>query len=175
MRFEWRGHLVFVESLNGHNADATAPPGQARRLARKLNGFSHNGSMRTAFLIMVSASLIIHAVLGCCWHDTSPAAGCGSPVLVASGSGCGFDHGGAPSEHHSHQPSKGHSHCHATCIYLPVQKTHVGKVVAHAAFDIVAAAAATGHSQVAAQCSQQESRESARGPPCGCIFSIKSC
>lgn len=141
-----------------------ASQGITQRLTRKLNGFSHNGLMRTAFLILVTASLFIHAALGCCWHNTCAAACDGSPVLAAAHGSCGSDHDGAPGEHHSHHPSKGHSHCHATCIYLPVQKTQVDKNQPHVAIDIVASAA-IGHSQVAAQCFEQASRESAARLP----------
>src|SRR3954447_6987906 len=85
--------------------------------------------MRLIFSSLVAASLLIHALLGCCCdhaHDTS---GCDQlPLASATDCDCGHQHGDSANEHGSNGPCKGHSHCRGLCNYLPTQKTQNGKL-----------------------------------------------
>jgi hypothetical protein len=82
--------------------------------------------MRTAFSSLVSASLLIHALLGCCWHHAHAGLllGSGQTVAVES-SGC-CNHGPAPSEDRTPGPCNDNSRCEGICTYLPAPKSQVG-------------------------------------------------
>ncbi|MGD9645610.1 MAG: hypothetical protein AB7U73_07855 [Pirellulales bacterium] len=80
---------------------------------------------------LISATLLLHAVLGCCWHhEHVPAVGCQSannvvgshrhPADADHGCGCNHQSGG---QHESEEPCPGDSHCQGVCTYLPPQKT----------------------------------------------------
>src|SRR5436189_2369883 len=84
--------------------------------------------MRTVFSSLLCASLLIHAVLGCCWHDKHDEAGHnGATASAEADSCCDHDHDAATDGHGPHAPCKGHPNCHGLCNYLPVQKASVGK------------------------------------------------
>jgi hypothetical protein len=107
--------------------------------------------MRTLFCSLLSASLLIHALLGCCWHDAHEAvAGEGSHVALADDADCCHDLDGATNGNGSHPPCKGHPNCHGLCQYLPVQKTSFDKCLDHVLVDFVVDAHATFGSHVSA-------------------------
>jgi hypothetical protein len=83
--------------------------------------------MRTVFLSLLSASLLVHAALGCCWNRTHGLSFGDASALACAETGCDHEHDAAPDGHHSHGPCKSHSHCHGMCNYLPAQKSQVGK------------------------------------------------
>jgi hypothetical protein len=87
--------------------------------------------MRAIFCNLLSASLLIHAMFGCCWHDAHEAvAGEASHATLALAECC-HDHDGATNGHGSHAPCKGHPNCHGLCSYLPAQKSETGKCLEH--------------------------------------------
>jgi len=109
--------------------------------------------MRAIFCSLLSASLLIHALFGCCWHDLHNAGACGeTPISLATEPACDHDHDhdAAPDGHGSHCPCKGQSHCHGLCNYLPAQKTHIGKSQVNVLIDFAVDAQATSGSHVAA-------------------------
>src|SRR2546423_1252271 len=86
--------------------------------------------MRTVFSSLLCVSLLIHAVLGCCWHDKHDKdGGAGSVASLEADSCCDHDHNhdAAADGHGPHAPCKGHPNCHGLCHYLPVQKSSFGK------------------------------------------------
>src|SRR6476646_8390677 len=92
--------------------------------------------MRTVFSSLLCASLLIHAMLGCCWHDLhdAPAREASLPALAADANCC-HDHDATTDGNAPHAPCKGHPNCHGLCSYLPVQKTSFGKCVDHVLID----------------------------------------
>ncbi len=107
--------------------------------------------MRGFFLSLLSVSLLVHAALGCCWHDEHSAGACDrSLVSFVSGSLCEHNHDAAADGHDSHHPCKGHSHCHGLCNYLPAQKTQIGKCQTHVLIDFAIDTKAACGSHVAA-------------------------
>src|SRR6476660_7209119 len=96
-----------------------------RRLAI---GYAIEPVMRTVFSSLLCASLLIHALLGCCWHDLHDTVACdGSLASLATDACCDHDHDAATDAHGHHAPCKGHPNCHGLCSYLPVQKSNFGK------------------------------------------------
>jgi hypothetical protein len=95
--------------------------------------------MRPFFSFLVAASLLIHAMLGCCCHHAHAEADCDDswPSLAAE-SDCCNDHANTPDGHTSDGPCKDHSHCRGLCNYLPVQKTQIGKGLSLVPSDVVA-------------------------------------
>src|SRR6185295_14472877 len=107
-----------------------------------------NEVMRAFFCSLLCASLLIHAVLGCCWHDMhDKGAWDGS---LAADTCCDHDHDSATDGHGQHAPCKGHPNCHGLCSYLPVQKSSFGKCFDHVVIDFTVDAHATTCSHVSA-------------------------
>ena len=80
--------------------------------------------MRAAFSSLVSASLLVHALFGCCWHHAQACAFFSAePVAAEPGDCC--HHGAAPSEHQSPSPCDKGTHCEGGCTYLPAPKSQV--------------------------------------------------
>jgi hypothetical protein len=132
----------FVESLSKVDADRR----QTRMSAPLVNEL-----MRTVFCSLLCASLLIHAVLGCCWHDMHDATACdGSLSSLAADACCVQDHDAATDGNGSHAPCKGHPNCHGLCHYLPVQKTNFGKCFDYVLIDFAVDAHATSGSHVSA-------------------------
>jgi len=108
-------------------------------------------SMRTVFSSLLCASLLIHAMLGCCWHDMHDTAACdGSLASLAADDCCGHDYDAATNGHGHDAPCKGHPNCHGLCSYLPVQKTNFGKCFDHVLVDFAVDAHAACGSHVSA-------------------------
>jgi hypothetical protein len=102
--------------------------------------------MRTIFSSMLCSSLLIHAVLGCCWHDLHEESAGGSALAsLAAEACCDHEHDAPADGHGPHAPCKGHPNCHGLCSYLPVQKMNFGKCLDHVQTDFsVEAHAACG-------------------------------
>ena len=108
--------------------------------------------MCATFFSILASSLIIHAVLGCCWHHAHEAAECNeSPLTLAQATGCEHDHGDSEDEHQPRGPFKSRSHCHGICSYLPAHKTQVDKDQSVALLDFAAEAGELARSQAVAQ------------------------
>jgi hypothetical protein len=110
--------------------------------------------MRTVFCSLLSASLLIHALLGCCWHDVHEAVACDGPHSVADADDdcdCDHDHDAAQGGHNSHAPCKGHPNCHGLCTYLPVQKSQLSQCLDYVLIDFAVDVKAAGGSQLTAQ------------------------
>jgi hypothetical protein len=101
--------------------------------------------MRAFFSSLLCASLLIHAVLGCCCHDIHDAAADGGTLASLTAVDCCHDHDGP---HGPHTPCKGHPNCHGLCHYLPVQKPNFDKCLGHVVIDFSSDAYATTGSQV---------------------------
>src|SRR4051794_13157127 len=100
--------------------------------------------MRTVFSSLLCASLLIHAVLGCCWHDLHDKnAGVGAVASIETDSCCDHDHNNATDGHGPQSPCKGHPNCHGLCNYLPVQKSSFGKCLDHVVIDFAVGELAT--------------------------------
>ena len=92
--------------------------------------------MRTVFSSLLCASLLIHAVLGCCWHDMHDAVLATDrslrsrrtrvAIMITMRRRMGMG---------THAPCKGHPNCHGLCSYLPVQKSSFGKCLDHVVID----------------------------------------
>lgn len=123
--------------------------------------------MRAVFSSTVAVSLLIHAVMGCCWHQAREAAsGDESPVALAADIGCcRHHHAHAPQGQPSHSPCNGKSNCHGLCTYLPPQKTQIDRLQSHVPIDFAAIAPAMIDSQVAALRVMERTRELAPEPP----------
>src|SRR5215208_7375235 len=107
--------------------------------------------MRTIFSSLLCFSLLIHAVLGCCWHDVHDAGAGGTTLAsLAADACCDHEHDAPLDGHGPHAPCKGHPNCHGLCNYLPVQKTNFGKCLDHVLIDFVADAHAVTASHVSA-------------------------
>jgi hypothetical protein len=92
--------------------------------------------MRTIFCSLLSTSLLVHAVLGCCRHQTDEADGNGAlrASHLADRDSCHEDDT-KPCGNDSHSPCK-HPHCQGMCNYLPAQKSQVQKAQLHLRFDL---------------------------------------
>lgn len=125
--------------------------------------------MRIIFASLVAASLLIHAVIGCCWHHAQDEASCCNEVAAeqAVDAGCcHHDHGDRSSQEHgqpSHAPCK--SHCQGLCTYLPVQKSQLDHQQLQAALDFAIIAPATGDAQMAAGFCFARAHETSAEPP----------
>jgi hypothetical protein len=107
--------------------------------------------MRTVFCSLLCNSLLIHAVLGCCWHDAHDAAACdGSLPSLAADADCCHDGDSATDEHGPQVPCKGHPDCHGLCNYLPVQKTGFDNCLDHMVIDFAVDVPAASGSQISA-------------------------
>jgi len=107
--------------------------------------------MRICFSSLLCASLLIHAALGCCWHDLHDAAAFGGSLpSLAADADCCDDHDASTDGHGPHAPCKGHPNCHGLCHYLPVQKTSFGQCLDRVVIDFAVDAQATTGSQVSA-------------------------
>lgn len=72
---------------------------------------------------LLAASLLLHAVLGCCRHHAhDPAV---STVGAAADRNCCHDHQGCGDHHAPANRCPGKSDCQGVCTYLPTQKTQV--------------------------------------------------
>lgn len=128
--------------------------------------------MRLFVPSLVACSLLLHAVMGCCWHyDHEHATAdrdvcCGHEAVADC---CGHhagDHDG--DTHHgqpTHDPSESHSHCHGLCTYLPVQKAQVDTQQLDMPIDFAAILPATYDAQVAGVLSFARVHENAAEPP----------
>jgi len=109
-----------------------------------------NKPMRAISCTLLCSSLLIHAALGCCWHDKHDGDTCGGASgSLAEDAHSGHDHDGATNGHDSHAPCKGHPNCHGLCHYLPVQKTNFDKCLIHVPIDFTVDVQAMCGSQVA--------------------------
>src|SRR5262245_40480227 len=107
--------------------------------------------MRAISSTLLCSSLLIHAMLGCCWHDLHDGcAGEASHGALATDGNCDHDRDCAPSQHGSHAPCKGHPNCHGLCHYLPVQKSSVGQCLDHSVVDFAVDGHAIAGSHVSA-------------------------
>src|SRR4051812_35509587 len=122
--------------------------------------------MRIILSSLLSVSLLIHAVLGCCWHHAHESDNChGTPVSLVAAGDCDHDHGTTPDGHRSHKPCDRHSHCQATCNYLPVQKSRITDSQLHLSIDPAIVAVLVGGSEVTAQCRLAGTRDVCLHPP----------
>jgi len=85
---------------------------------------------------LMSACLLAHAMLGCCWHHGHE---CAAQEAVAQADVC-CEHHCCPADHESpaegSQPCDCRIECGNSCVYLPLEKTIVdGSAIA---FDFVA-------------------------------------
>jgi hypothetical protein len=79
---------------------------------------------------LMAATLLVHAVLGCCWHSRCD-------QQQTKGAAC--------CKHHEHcqdqepaKPCKCRVECHGVCTYLPTQKVQVDTPEVVVPFDFVA-------------------------------------
>jgi hypothetical protein len=79
--------------------------------------------MRAAFSSLVSLSLLIHAVLGCCWHHAHAGELLSSRASVADEPSDCCHHGAHPAEHPAPGPCNDSPHCEGICSYLPAPKS----------------------------------------------------
>ncbi len=93
-------------------------------------------SMRTFYCSLLSASLLAHAVLGCCRHDVEASGACvaTSMAQLAANECCHRDDI-KPHENGQHEPCKDHPHCQGMCNYLPAQKPQIEECQLRWAFD----------------------------------------
>lgn len=81
---------------------------------------------------LVAASLLLHAVFGCCWHHRHDTSCCdNSPVAQAVEACCQHHRGDECNDKHSlpsPAPCQGGPHCLGDCNYLAVQKSHLDQV-----------------------------------------------
>src|SRR5215207_3898656 len=107
--------------------------------------------MRAISCTLLCSSLLIHAVLGCCWHDMHDrGASDGALASLEMDLDCCHDHDGDIDGHDSHMPCKGHPNCHGLCNYLPVHKTTFDNCLDHVVIDFAVDAQAACGSQVSA-------------------------
>src|SRR5215208_6103702 len=122
--------------------------------------------MRTVFSSLLCASLLVHALLGCCWHDVHDADGPGvSLVSLGTDANCCHDHDGTADGSGSKAPCKGHPNCHGLCNYLPVQKTSFGDCLEHVVIDIALDSSAVADSHVSALSFAVRTCEFSPSPP----------
>jgi len=126
--------------------------------------------MRFVFASLVASSLLIHAVLGCCWHAGRERATSEFNVACshhAHGDCCDHhaDHDGDADHGDSHGPCDGKSHCHGLCTYLPVQKAQVDTQQLDLPMDFAAILPATCDAQLAGSSKFLLLREPAAEPP----------
>jgi hypothetical protein len=125
--------------------------------------------MRIFFSNLVAVSLLLHALMGCCWHqDDTLQAGCGH---LASGEikgdchhhdECCDEETGGPS---SESPCDGHSHCHGVCTYLPVQKTQLDGGLLDAPLDFAVCLSAMCDAHVSMSFALVADHDTVAGPP----------
>lgn len=112
--------------------------GMVFRLSSALERYPLNTSsnMRAICLTVLSASLLIHAALGCCHHAQGIADNNESVWSQAVDSSCcNHDQDAAPVDP-QHNPCDGHSNCHGMCHYLPAQKSKIDCCSGGSAFDV---------------------------------------
>jgi hypothetical protein len=140
--FECRLPPWFVESLVKVDADCRQTGMSAPRVTEQ---------MRAISCTLLCFSLLIHAALGCCWHDMHDAAATGGSLAsLSADADCCHEHNGATDGHGSHSPCKGHPNCHGLCHYLPVQKTSFGKCLDHVVIDFAVDSHVTSGTHVSA-------------------------
>src|SRR5262245_46852980 len=118
--------------------------------------------MQTVFQGLLSASLVLHAALGCCLNHVHDQSHDETPIALAEEC-CNHDHDSAPHGQHSQCPCKGHSHCHGLCNYLPGQKSLTGKWSPHLVIDFAIDSNVQSTLQVAALHSAPQTGDS--NPP----------
>ncbi len=111
--------------------------------------------MRAASCTLLCLSLLIHAVLGCCWHDVHEAGTLGETAALAVGADCchkhcGHERDGAADGADSDAPCKNHPNCHGLCHYLPVQKSTFDQSQVWAPMDLAVDLPATCGTQLSA-------------------------
>jgi hypothetical protein len=125
--------------------------------------------MHAALSSLVASSLLMHAVLGCCWHHRQANTCCDdSHVAQASEVGCHHHHDDCGDDDHEQSvptPCNGGPHCNGVCIYLPVQKTQIDQVQFVAPLDFAAFNLPPGVVHVAAAHSLERLYELDTGPP----------
>jgi hypothetical protein len=80
--------------------------------------------MRAVFSSLVSASLLIHALIGCCWQHAS-ALQCRFLAAAVELDECCHHPGDGLANQESPGPCKDHSNCHGLCTYLPAPKSQL--------------------------------------------------
>jgi hypothetical protein len=127
--------------------------------------------MRAVFSSLVATALLIHAVMGCCWHHAHDAlCSIRSSAEQALETGCCHhdqgEHGDQQQGQPSHAPCRGHSHCcQGLCTYLPAQKTQLDTLQSHVPLDFAAIVQATCDAHVSALFHIERTHETAAGPP----------
>ena len=106
--------------------------------------------MHAVLSILMAAALIVHAVLGCCWHHAHDCVRCDNPIAHVPGltaktsdqvACCKHHHGAGPEasegqqEQPSQEPCKCRFECRGVCAYLPPQKTQIDSPELVVAFD----------------------------------------
>lgn len=129
-----------------------------------------NDRMRTAASTLLCLSLLIHAMLGCCWHDMHEAGAAGDSSALAADSDCCHKHcchhrDSANDGADSDAPCKNHPNCHGLCHYLPVQKTALDKSLLSAPIDLAVDIQATCDTQATALTFALATCESSPPPP----------
>jgi hypothetical protein len=106
-----------------------------RELAPSGKEKGSNEPMHTIFCSLLSVSLLFHAVLGCCRHPSDDAEANDTSAIshLADDDCCETDGTKADGNGH-HGPCKD-SHCHASCNYLPAQKSQIEKSRSYETFD----------------------------------------
>lgn len=123
--------------------------------------------MRAVFSSLMAAALLIHAVMGCCWHNAHDRMCFNGAIgaLAANCDCCHHDREGASPQSPSHNPSHDKSNCQGLCTYLPPQQTQVDTLESHVPVDFAAIVPATCDAQVAAVFCTVRTHETAAEPP----------
>jgi hypothetical protein len=122
-------------------------------------------NMRSFFSSLVAVSLLMHAALGCCWHQSHDES-CGDEHAIVQ---CGHDgahHNDDCDEHgqRNHEPCSG-QHCHGVCNYLPIQKTQLDDLKLQLPLDFAINAPIACDIQVVVVQTSAGNCESVAGPP----------
>lgn len=82
--------------------------------------------MHAAISSLISAILLLHAVLGCCWHHVHDCAG---KSVAVEGYRCshhdGHEHGSSGDEHAPAAPCPAERDCPGVWTYLPGERTQI--------------------------------------------------
>jgi hypothetical protein len=94
--------------------------------------------MHTLLASLVASSLLLHAVLGCCWHYGQESSRCCESQDVADADHHEHDCCGDRDDDTEPLPCNGGPHCHNVCNYLPVQKSQLDQGQLNVLLDFVA-------------------------------------
>ena len=125
--------------------------------------------MHAVLSSLVASSLLMHAVLGCCWHHGHASSCCDQSQSAQVAQNCCHHHDdvGCDDDHDEPAPTpcKGGPHCHGVCNYLPVQKTQLDPVQLAAPLDFAVAVLHSSDAHFVAAHGFEHLYELDTGPP----------